>query len=373
MSYCFSPPAQLRVLGRSWPIYRLCFFAGLAVGTATALLLAAAEGREPVAMVAIALLALGGFLALAWRSSRRDGRERLFYYPAENAALLLATLFLLATGRPLLPYFDLLAIGLGLTYAFIRLGCHHAGCCHGFFARRGVTYGPGQVAEGFPAAYAGRPLFPLQALEGAIVALLTAAGVFIVAASPLPPGAALCCWLGGYAAARFFLDFLRADPETPFLGPLTTAQWHALARSFVASGLAAWLGLPFAAWLGLGAALLAAAAAARLAGRDPSSAAFRSPRGRHRVASALAAAETRPGLAQSPELQPLGGLLFSCSCLEGGRITHVTLSHPAGSIAPANLAALAEAVHACRPWLKSPLFLASGSGIVHLVFDHPES
>lgn len=375
MSYFSSPPAQVRLLGRNWPTFQLWLLAGLVAGPAAALALAAAKGLEPLAMLVIALLALGGFLALARLSSRRDGRERLFYYPAENAALLLATLFLLATGRPLLPYFDLLAIGLGGTYAFVRLGCHHAGCCHGRAARHGVRYGSQHVAEGFPAAYAGRPLFPLQALEAALIAVLTAAGAFLAAGSA-PPGSALCCWLGGYAVARFFLDFLRADPETPFLGALTAAQWNALARSWLAAFLAARLGSPLVIWLALGAAFLTAAAAARLrpARGKAAAAALRSPRGRHLVADALAAAETPPEPGRPPEIRRLGGgLFFSCGCLESGKITHVTLSHPAGPIAPATLAALAEAVRASRPRLAAPRLFASGSGIVHLLFDHPES
>ncbi len=373
----FDQPRALCSFGvRSWPTFQLCGVTGLLAGSTLACLIAEKTGFEAGIVLLLAILSLLVFLLLAYSAKWSSGRESLSYYPVESAAMLLAVPLLFSLDRPPLPYLDLLAIGLAGTYALIRLGCHHAGCCHGKVARRGVCYGLAHVAEGFSAAYAGLPLFPVQAIESLIVATLSVVCSYLFLLGTLPSGSVLCVWLGAYAVARFCLELQRADAETPFWLFIAKAQWSALARGLFAAGFAVWLGSPVLPWLAAGAALLLVAGAAlvlqRSFGRATSN-----PREIHQIAQALSHAEAASESTSPPRLwyspkEAAHGLLFSCGSLEKGKITHVTLSGRADQITPDAVAAMATTVRALRPGLAAPRLLASGSGIVHLLFERME-
>jgi len=135
----FDQPRALCSFGvRSWPTFQLCGVTGLLAGSTLACLIAEKTGFEAGIVLLLAILSLLVFLLLAYSAKWSSGRESLSYYPVESAAMLLAVPLLFSLDRPPLPYLDLLAIGLAGTYALIRLGCHHAGCCHGKVARRGL-------------------------------------------------------------------------------------------------------------------------------------------------------------------------------------------------------------------------------------------
>ena len=365
--------AHLSIFGRSWPTFQLCGLAGLVAGPTLAALLAESRGYQPLLVVGMAGLALGAFLGLALFSRWRRGREQLAFYPAESAALLLAALLLRLLGQPLLPYLDLLAIGLAGCYAFIRVGCHHAGCCHGRVARHGVIYGAAHVREGFPQAYADLPLFPLQALEALILAGLTAVAAVLFHAGSLPAGSVLAFWLGSYAVARFFLELLRADPETPFRYRLATPQWSALGRSLAAAALAGWIASPLLPGLIGGALLLVTATLWLLVRRQQAEESATTIAACHALAQALALAAALPDRRAPDRPREIShGLFCSCSQLEAGRVTLVTLSRRSG-VSPGTIAAISAMISRLRPGLVAPTILASGSGIVHLVFESLES
>jgi phosphatidylglycerol:prolipoprotein diacylglycerol transferase len=124
------------------------------------------------------------------------------------------------------PVFGMLAV--------VRLGCFLQGCCYGIpSAAFGISFPPGgpvyynQVAallipEGAPTTL---PVVPIQLVEAAgLLALCVAAIVKLRAGATGVYVPAIVA----YSVFRFGLEFLRADPERNFLGPLSTSQWMAI-------------------------------------------------------------------------------------------------------------------------------------------------
>lgn len=132
---------------------------------------------------------------------------------------------------------DAAAPALGVLVAGGRLGCLVAGCCHGKPSAWGLAYPPGtpafdeHVRRGLVGARAPSSLatWPAPAFEALVGAALVCVGL------RARRGGAFALVLGGYALARLGLEALRDDPR-PRLGPLTLAQWLALA---VLAGLVA--------------------------------------------------------------------------------------------------------------------------------------
>jgi hypothetical protein len=212
--------------GRRLGAFRLCGTIGYVVGVVTATALAMAHGRSPWPMLLVCAVGAGTFVVLAGYVRDTDGRERLVYYHHQAAVLATATVTLVIAGAPVLPYLDLVAIGLGLFLAFGRIGCLMVGCCHGRPARLGIRYGATHVHAGFPAHRQGVRLLPVQAFEAAWT--LVAVGVAI-AATWRAPGAPLAAYVVTYAAGRFVLEYLRGDGPRPYLLAVSEAQWTSLA------------------------------------------------------------------------------------------------------------------------------------------------
>jgi hypothetical protein len=212
--------------GRRLSAFRLCGTTGYVVGVVTATALAIAHGRSAWLMLLVSAVGAATFVVLAAYVRDAAGRERLVYYHHQAAVLATATVTLVIAGAPVLPYLDLVAIGLGLFLVFGRVGCLMVGCCHGRPARLGVRYGARHVHAGFPAHRQGVRLLPVQAFEAAWT--LVAVGVAI-AATWRAPGAALAAYLVTYAAGRFVLEYLRGDGARPYLLAVSEAQWTSLA------------------------------------------------------------------------------------------------------------------------------------------------
>jgi hypothetical protein len=212
--------------GRRLPAFRVCGTTGYVVAVITATGLALAHGLSAWLMLALCGVGALTFIVLSAYVRDADGRERLVYYHHQAAVLATTTATLVIAGAPVLPYVDLVAIGLGLFLAFGRVGCLMVGCCHGRPARVGIRYGPAHVQEGFPAHREGVRLLPIQALESAWT--LVAVGIAI-AATLRAPGAGLAAYVVTYATGRFALEYLRGDGARPYLLAVSEAQWTSLA------------------------------------------------------------------------------------------------------------------------------------------------
>jgi len=175
------------------------------------------------------------------------GNETLIYYHHEIAILLCAAAVLSAFDLPVLPYLDLTALWLGVFLTCGRGGCLMAGCCHGRPYHWGVRYNEEHAAEGFPSCYVGVRLFPVQALESLVVALIVIAGS-VLFLQGRPAGIVLSTYVVSYSVARIWLEELRGDRARPYWGRFSEAQWTSLLL-IVGIVLGEWQGrLPFSAW-----------------------------------------------------------------------------------------------------------------------------
>jgi hypothetical protein len=210
--------------GRTRPAFQLYAGLGLAMSVAAALVLVHVRGLAP-AWMAAAIAGAGAacwILALGYKVI--TGEERLVFLHHAALAIAAAALTLHAAGEPVLPYVEVLAICFGLLLAVGRLGCLHAGCCHGRPHDWGVRYGARHVEEGFPPALEGVRLLPVQLLESAWTGSAALACALSLAAGT-PTGLALACFLPLYAVCRFVCECFRGDSVRTWRGPLSEAQW----------------------------------------------------------------------------------------------------------------------------------------------------
>jgi len=212
--------AQRTPFGSDVPAYLAFGVAGIAAGAATLTALLAAAQAALALVVIVAVIALAVFVLTGLARQRLLGAEQ--HALLEDVLLALAAVAgasaLLGADVPAV--LDATVLAFGVFLVFGRLGCLAFGCCHGLPSGFGVRY-HGGLHEDDPLT--GVRLFPIQLVEAAWLAILTAAGVLVLA-SGAPAGTALSVWLVGYCVARFVMDFVRGDRHGRRLGPLTGAQ-----------------------------------------------------------------------------------------------------------------------------------------------------
>lgn len=223
---------RFRSFGREWIAFQVAGVAGLTAALGLALAGASARGLSPLLVLAIFAAGILTFLALAMATKVLSGEEALIYYHHEIAVVASTTLLLKTLGVPALPYLDLTVLGIGTLLAFGRGGCLLAGCCHGRPCGWGIRYGTAHVRDGLPHGYSGVRLFPVQALESALVFSMVAAGVSALRTAP--PGAIFAGYVTAYATVRFALELLRGDAPRPYWLGFSEAQWTSVAMLFAA-------------------------------------------------------------------------------------------------------------------------------------------
>jgi phosphatidylglycerol:prolipoprotein diacylglycerol transferase len=165
----------------------------------------------------------------------RIWEQGLTSYGAMIAILAALTLYARRASIPLLQLLDLVAAPGALAYAFGRIGCFMAGCCHG-----SATDLPWACA--FPYAedpsLRDVPVHPAQ-LYAAFLNFLFAAWLSRLWTKRRFEGQVFFCYLMLYSAYRVFVEFFRrgATSET-WLAGLTPAQWAAILLFGVASSTA---------------------------------------------------------------------------------------------------------------------------------------
>lgn len=205
--------------------FRIWSGAGLIVAVLVALSFTIRAGLSPVMMLVHVAVNLSTAFALAMVVKVVTGSERHTHYHYEIAVAVVAVFTLWLLGQPVLAYLDVIVIGKGVLLAIGRFGCFMVGCCHGRPCRMGVCYS--HVKSGFARHYIGVRLLPVQLIESLIVWFLTGLGGYLILSDPRP-GTVLSVYVVGYGAARFFIEFLRGDPQRPYLWNFSEAQWTAL-------------------------------------------------------------------------------------------------------------------------------------------------
>jgi phosphatidylglycerol---prolipoprotein diacylglyceryl transferase len=196
---------------------------------------ATAVGLDPSHIdLAIPLALLAGLLAAGALDPGQGQRRAVMVV---LAALPVLYGYARAAGLSFRKLADTVALPALALMAAVRVGCFLAGCCFGRpsggwrpFEFWAVQYPAGSFAHQqhallgllAPGAPASLPVHPVQLYEAAMIALLALA-IFRLRARRPAPGAELLAALGGYAALRLMLDFLRAD-HAVIAGPFTANQ-----------------------------------------------------------------------------------------------------------------------------------------------------
>lgn len=215
---------QVYLFHRPWPAFQVCGYTGLALAILLAMSLVTSLGLSPLVMAAIILSAVLTFLGLAMATKIVTGEENLVYYHHEIAVVTVTAVLLWLLRQPILPYLDATILGVGLFLACGRIGCLMVGCCHGRPYRWGVRYRAEHAAAGFTPYYVGIRLFPIQAVESLWVLFIVCVGSLMILTGQ-PPGSALAWYIVTYDLGRFFFEFMRGDPERPYLWGFSEAQW----------------------------------------------------------------------------------------------------------------------------------------------------
>jgi phosphatidylglycerol:prolipoprotein diacylglycerol transferase len=145
--------------------------------------------------------------------------------------------------RPLLPYADVAATAGLLAYAVGRVGCFFNGCCFGTLTEVPWAVHHAEDTAAYAAHLHAGWIGPGSAHTLAVhpVALYHAAAALLLFLAALKargiPGRPLAVAVTGYAAARFFLQFIRGD-ATPVIGALDVGQLFCLA--LLAAGVVIW-------------------------------------------------------------------------------------------------------------------------------------
>jgi hypothetical protein len=367
------PRTDVRFGGRGVPAYGLGVGTGVISSAALVVGLAMAAGlRVPVATAA---LTCGLFTALALASATRaaTGEERFTYYHYAVAVVTGVAVMLAAIGVPVLPYLDLMALGLALCLTTGRVGCLMAGCCHGRPSGWGIRYGPAHVDEGFSPHLVGVRLFPVQAFEACCVGSITLIGAAMVLRGA-PSGSALAFSVVAYGVVRFLLEFLRGDCERPQLLGVPEAQWTAVLLTVVVAWADGALMLPAVPWHGAVAAALAAillleVVHGRWAGRPLLG--LMSARDLRELAAAL---DRLGGASAAPELDGIAvastsaGLLISAGRVPGAPArSHYSLSRAGGRLSASGARRFARLICHLTGSTGAIDLVRGGGGIFHVV------
>jgi hypothetical protein len=343
-------------------IFSVALVEGLALATGL---------RMPVATIA---LAGGLFTALALASITRvaTGEERFTYYHYAIVVVVGVGLMLAAIGAPVLPYLDLIALGLATCLTTGRVGCLMAGCCHGRPSGWGVRYGHAHVDEGFSPYLVGVRLFPLQAVEAVVIGLMTALG-FGMLLDGAQPGSALAWLAVAYSAARFFLEFLRGDTVRPHVLGASEAQWTAV----LLTGVVVWAErtaiLPVVEWHSVSAWCLGVLLLARAA-----SSWWCAPfvPGRPGEVLELAAALEHLGMTAGPRRSSdvavhvaCGGVLISAGSIVDGPVIrrHYSLSGSGRPLSSRAARRIGRLISRLSRWTGRLDFVRGAGGVFHVV------
>lgn len=221
---------EMRLLHRSRPAFQVCGYTGLTLAIILALTLVMYLGLSLVVIAALVLAAVLTFFGLVMATKIITGEELIIYYHHEIAVMTVSALTLWLLGQPVLLYLDVIILCIGVFLVCGRIGCLMVGCCHGRPHRWGVCYRKEHADAGFTPYFVGVRLFPVQAVESLWVLCIVTTGVtFVLSGHPSGrAGAALAWYVVTYDLGRFCFEFLRGDPDRPYMWGFSQPQWISL-------------------------------------------------------------------------------------------------------------------------------------------------
>jgi len=160
------------------------------------------------------------------------------FYGGLIAAIVTAVYYIRKHHMPVLRTCDTFAPGIALGHAIGRIGCFSAGCCYGKPTHHfwGITFtNPlANLVSGTPLNV---PLEPTQLFESAVEFVNFVILLWLLKRKKFE-GEVIGTYLALYGIARFFLEFIRDDPErgSMFGGAITGTQFISICL-VIAGGL----------------------------------------------------------------------------------------------------------------------------------------
>jgi prolipoprotein diacylglyceryltransferase len=206
LSSCLDRMAKPEIsLGRkTHSAFRISGAIGFVLAVSLAMAFALHQHLSVLVITAMMATAIAVFFAVALITKSVLGQERLVYYQQQTAILLAVGASLWLLRQTVLPYLDVIVLGIGIVLAVGRIGCFMVGCCHGRPHRFGVCYRREHMHAGFASYYVGVRLFPIQLVESLWVAGIVIAGVEMIQCRAAA-GTALAWYIIGNGFGRFFL------------------------------------------------------------------------------------------------------------------------------------------------------------------------
>lgn len=225
-------PDGAQFLFKRFPTFQLCGYTGFFLSFVQSSLLVRHLHLSQLTLLGITGTVILTFYVLMMITKIVARGEVIIYYHHEIAVIAAGALFLRLTNQPVLPYLDILVLGLGVFLACGRIGCLMVGCCHGRPCRWGVSYGQDHARAGFPRYLVDVKLFPIQAVESILASCIVACG-YLLLLRLHKPGSVLAFYILAYACVRFCLEFFRGDAGRPYLFGFSEAQWTSIILSIV--------------------------------------------------------------------------------------------------------------------------------------------
>lgn len=219
------PRTRLFAAAHASPAFRGMGVAGYHAALVVTLGLGLWTGRSLLVLATVSAACALSFFAYAHLRRWISRRETYVLLEHVWIAELVSAGVLRALREPILPYLDVVSIGLVVFLAWGRIGCSMAGCCHGHPSSIGLVYDGACARDGFPEHLVGIRLFPVPLLESLALLGIALAGAILLGTAR--EGTALAWVLVAYSVVRFGLEGLRADPR-PHLFGLSQARWMSL-------------------------------------------------------------------------------------------------------------------------------------------------
>ena len=222
-----------------FPTYGLMAALGLMVGLSVCVHMARRQGIDPekawnLGLLAI-LAAIVGAKLFLFASDWQHRQELLslstlraagVWYGGLLTALVVSAWYIRRNRLPVLKICDAFAPGVALGHAIGRIGCFAAGCCYGKPTSLpwGVTF-TNPLAEQWSGTPLNKALHPTQLYESAVELVNFFLLAWLLKRKQFD-GQVIGSYMFLYGMARFFLEFLRDDPErgSVFGGALTLTQ-----------------------------------------------------------------------------------------------------------------------------------------------------
>ncbi len=226
------PQLNINVFGKR--INSFIFFGvlGYLLGVSVGIVLSIKLHLSVQIILMMSLISMIVFFLLAYIVKVVSREENIVYYHHEIAITICCTLVLIFLKQPILPYLDVMILGIGTFLIFGRLGCFSVGCCHGKPSKYGVKYDENHVREGFTWYYKNIKLFPVQLVEASFAAFIVITGIALLIIK-VKPGTVFLYYSISYSLFRFFIEFFRGDSERPIWVGVSEAQWTSVILVFV--------------------------------------------------------------------------------------------------------------------------------------------